>query len=222
MVPLSAHRAPGDPPQSLPGRCQLRRTPPSLFPRPHPRQPFRSHCSCPRLGRAPPRAPRRDQSPLCRLSRPGVPSCPSRVACVCQRIFKAASGRPSPAARAGTPGGSRLAEPGAQEVPGSGGCVSGAPVACVRRQRGLLLQRERPDQLHASARRRAGGDGQERGGPAEVSGRLTRGLAPFLRGSKVAEKRNTCSLWSAVTSTSLLVRPPSGRASGSSRILPFP
>lgn len=33
-----------------------------------------------------------------------------------------------------------------------------------------------------------------------MSGRLTQGLAPFLRGSKVAENRNTCSLWSAVTS----------------------
>lgn len=73
-------------------------------------------------------------------------------------------------------------------------------MACVRRQRGLLLQRERPDQLHASARRRAGGDGQERGRPPEVRGRLTRGLARFLRGSELAEKRNTGGLWSAVTS----------------------
>lgn len=91
--------------------------------------------------------------------------------------------------RAWRPGGAR-----------SGGCLSGAPMACVRRQRGLLLQRERPDQLHASARRRAGGDGQERGRPPEVRGRLTRGLARFLRGSELAEKRNTGGLWSAVTS----------------------
>lgn len=125
------------------------------------------------------------------------PRCGSRPSVAQPRWFVRVSVMPRPAGPRGR------ARRGLTALsPSAGGARRGAREwrrACVRRQRGLLLQRERPDQLHDPAGRRPGGDGPAQRGRPEVRGRLPRALARSS-GSELAERRDTGSLRSAVTS----------------------